>query len=289
MRSAEIKRRFTDYFERNGHTVVPSASLILDDPTLLFVNAGMVPFKPYLQGIEPAPFPRATSVQKCVRTLDIDEVGKTARHSTFFQMAGNFSFGDYFKEGAITLAWELLTASQDDGGYGFDADRLWVTVYEDDDEAYDSGAGWSACPRSGSSAAGWPTTSGRWACPARAARARRSSSTAGPSTASRAARSPTRTATSRSGTWCSCRTMRGAGRRQGGLPDPRRAAEEEHRHRHGRRADGVPAAGRGERVRDRRGLPGRWPGRPSCPAGRTARTTARTSGCGWSPTTSARR
>ena len=137
MRSAEIKRRFTDYFERNGHTVVPSASLILDDPTLLFVNAGMVPFKPYLQGIEPAPFPRATSVQKCLRTLDIDEVGKTARHATFFQMAGNFSFGDYFKEGAITSAWELLTASQDDGGYGFDGDRLWPTVYQDDDEAYD--------------------------------------------------------------------------------------------------------------------------------------------------------
>jgi alanyl-tRNA synthetase len=137
MRSAEIKRRFTDYFERNGHTVVPSASLILDDPTLLFVNAGMVPFKPYLQGIEPAPFPRATSVQKCLRTLDIDEVGKTARHATFFQMAGNFSLGDYFKEGAITSAWELLTSSQDDGGYGFDGDRLWPTVYQDDDEAYD--------------------------------------------------------------------------------------------------------------------------------------------------------
>ncbi|HST65043.1 MAG TPA: alanine--tRNA ligase, partial [Mycobacteriales bacterium] len=137
MDSAEIKRRFTDYFERNGHTAVPSASLILDDPTLLFVNAGMVPFKPYLQGIEAAPFPRATTVQKCLRTLDIDEVGKTARHGTFFQMAGNFSFGDYFKEGAITAAWELLTNSQDDGGFGFDPTRLWPTVYLDDDEAYD--------------------------------------------------------------------------------------------------------------------------------------------------------
>ncbi|HEV7655507.1 MAG TPA: alanine--tRNA ligase [Mycobacteriales bacterium] len=136
MRSAEIKSRFTDYFERNGHTVVPSASLILDDPTLLFVNAGMVPFKPYLQGIETPPYPRATSVQKCLRTLDIDEVGKTARHGTFFQMAGNFSFGDYFKEGAITAAWELLTNSQDDGGYGFAPDRLWPTVYRDDDEAF---------------------------------------------------------------------------------------------------------------------------------------------------------
>ncbi|HZB49680.1 MAG TPA: alanine--tRNA ligase, partial [Mycobacteriales bacterium] len=125
------------YFERNGHTAGPSASLILDDPTLLFVNAGMVPFKPYLQGLETAPFPRATSVQKCVRTLDIDEVGKTTRHGTFFQMAGNFSLGDYFKEGAITQAWELLTGSRDDGGYGFDPDRLWATVYLDDDEAYD--------------------------------------------------------------------------------------------------------------------------------------------------------
>jgi alanyl-tRNA synthetase len=137
MRSADIKQRFTDYFERNGHTLVPSASLILDDPTLLFVNAGMVPFKPYLLGETPPPFPRATSVQKCLRTLDIEEVGKTARHGTFFQMAGNFSFGDYFKEGAITQAWELLTSSQDDGGYGFDPGRLWPTVYLDDDEAYD--------------------------------------------------------------------------------------------------------------------------------------------------------
>jgi alanyl-tRNA synthetase len=137
MRSAEIKERFLRYFERNGHTVVPSASLILDDPTLLFVNAGMVPFKPYLQGEAPAPWPRATSVQKCLRTLDIEEVGKTTRHGTFFQMAGNFSLGDYFKEGAITQAWELLTGSRDDGGYGFDPDRLWATVYLDDDEAYD--------------------------------------------------------------------------------------------------------------------------------------------------------
>ncbi len=137
MRAAEIKQRFLRYFEANGHTVVPSASLILDDPTLLFVNAGMVPFKPYLQGEAPAPWPRATSVQKCVRTLDIEEVGRTTRHGTFFQMAGNFSFGDYFKEGAIASAWELLTTGQGDGGYGFDPDRLWATVYLDDDEAYD--------------------------------------------------------------------------------------------------------------------------------------------------------
>ncbi|HET7529967.1 MAG TPA: alanine--tRNA ligase [Mycobacteriales bacterium] len=135
MRSAEIRERFLRYFEQRGHTVVPSASLVLDDPTLLLVNAGMVPFKPYFLGDEPAPYPRATSVQKCVRTPDIDIVGTTTRHNTFFQMAGNFSFGDYFKEGAIPLAWELLTSSPESGGFGFDGDRLWATVYTDDDEA----------------------------------------------------------------------------------------------------------------------------------------------------------
>ncbi|WP_433869411.1 alanine--tRNA ligase [Saccharopolyspora sp. CA-218241] len=135
MQTHEINNRFTEHFRGRGHTVVPSASLILDDPTLLFVNAGMVQFKPYFLGDAPAPYPRATSIQKCVRTGDIDEVGKTTRHNTFFQMAGNFSFGDYFKEGAIRNAWELITGSQSDGGYGFDPARLWVTVFEKDAEA----------------------------------------------------------------------------------------------------------------------------------------------------------
>ncbi|MEV0679549.1 alanine--tRNA ligase [Actinosynnema sp. NPDC050436] len=135
MQTHDIIKRFREHFENAGHTYVPSASLILDDPNLLFVNAGMVPFKPYFLGEAPPPFPRATSIQKCVRTPDIDEVGKTTRHNTFFQMAGNFSFGDYFKEEAIRLAWELITKSQDDGGYGFDPERIWVTVYLDDDEA----------------------------------------------------------------------------------------------------------------------------------------------------------
>ena len=135
MRTAEIRRRFLDHFEANGHTVVPSVPLPYDDPTLLFVNAGMVPFKPYFLGQQTPPYDRAVSVQKCVRTLDIEEVGKTTRHGTFFQMCGNFSFGDYFKEGAIDLAWRLVTGSQDEGGYGFDPDRVWVTVYHDDDEA----------------------------------------------------------------------------------------------------------------------------------------------------------
>ena len=142
MESAEIRSRWLRFFEsdnRQGltHTVVPSASLIADDPNLLLVNAGMVPFKPYFLGEVTPPYNRATSVQKCVRTLDIDEVGKTTRHASFFQMCGNFSFGDYFKEGAIALAWELLTRSIADGGYGFPEEKLWVTVYLDDDEAAD--------------------------------------------------------------------------------------------------------------------------------------------------------
>ncbi len=135
MESAEIRRRFLAFFADRGHTVVPSASLLLDDPTLLFVNAGMVPFKPYFLGEAVPDYRRATSVQKCVRTLDIEEVGKTTRHASFFQMCGNFSFGDYFKESAIPLAWELLTSSVADGGFGFDKERLWATVYEDDDES----------------------------------------------------------------------------------------------------------------------------------------------------------
>ena len=136
MESAEIARRFLDYFSQRGHTVVPSASLVAEDPTLLLVNAGMVPFKPYFLGQLVPPFPRATSAQKCVRTPDIEEVGKTTRHATFFQMLGNFSFGDYFKEQAIPLAWELLTRPESDGGFGFPENRLWATVYTGDDEAY---------------------------------------------------------------------------------------------------------------------------------------------------------
>jgi alanyl-tRNA synthetase len=138
MQTAEIRRRFLEHFAQRGHTVVPSASLVSPDPSLLFTVAGMVPFIPYLTGREPAPYLRATSVQKCVRTLDIEEVGKTTRHGTFFQMNGNFSFGDYFKEGAIRYAWELITGSVEDGGLGFDPDRIWATVYLDDDEAADA-------------------------------------------------------------------------------------------------------------------------------------------------------
>ncbi|WP_372733457.1 alanine--tRNA ligase [Nocardioides sp.] len=141
MDTAEIRRRFLAHFEAGGavgaHTPVPSASLLLDDPNLLFVNAGMVPFKPYFLGQEAAPYPRAVSVQKCVRTPDIEDVGKTTRHGTFFEMCGNFSFGDYFKQGAIELAWDLVTKSQADGGFGLDESRLYPSVYADDAEAFD--------------------------------------------------------------------------------------------------------------------------------------------------------
>ncbi|MEX5265097.1 alanine--tRNA ligase [Kocuria sp. WN036] len=136
MLSQEITKRWLDYFEGQGHTVVPSASLISSQPGAMFTIAGMVPFIPYFLGQETAPYRRATSIQKCIRTLDIDEVGKTARHGTFFQMAGNFSFGDYFKERAIPMAWELLTSPLEKGGFGLDPDRLWVTVYEGDEESY---------------------------------------------------------------------------------------------------------------------------------------------------------
>jgi alanyl-tRNA synthetase len=137
MKTAEIAQRFLDYFEKNEHVIVPSASLVTDDPALLFTVAGMVPFIPYLSGDVPAPYRRAADVQKCLRTLDIEEVGHTPRHGTFFQMLGNWSFGDYFKEGAIRFAWELLTTPDADGGLGFDPKDLWVTVYEEDDEAHD--------------------------------------------------------------------------------------------------------------------------------------------------------
>lgn len=137
MQTAEIQQRFLKFFENNGHTVVPSAPLpAIEDPNLLFINAGMVQFVPYFLGQTTPPFDRASSIQKCMRTPDIDEVGKTSRHGTFFQMNGNFSFGDYFKEQACKHAWDLSTNSLADGGFGMDPERIWATVYHDDDEAF---------------------------------------------------------------------------------------------------------------------------------------------------------
>ena len=142
MKSEDIASTWYDYFVAKGHTKVPSASLVSPDPSLLFTIAGMVPFIPYFTGTETAPYDRAVSVQKCIRTEDIEEVGKTARHGTFFQMCGNFSFGDYFKAGVIPMAWELLTSPVEGDpetglrGFGLDPARLWVTVYQDDDEAF---------------------------------------------------------------------------------------------------------------------------------------------------------
>lgn len=138
MRTAEIRQRWLDYFATKDHAVVPSVPLISPDPSILFTIAGMVPFIPYILGTQDAPWPTVASVQKCIRTNDIENVGRTTRHGTFFQMMGNFSFGDYFKEGAIELAWELLTTPQEQGGYGLDGDRLWVTIWDQDAESLDA-------------------------------------------------------------------------------------------------------------------------------------------------------
>ncbi len=137
MKTADIRSSFLDFFVRNGHELVPSSSLVPhNDPTLLFTNAGMVQFKDVFLGLDKRPYARATTAQRCVRAggkhNDLENVGYTARHHTFFEMMGNFSFGDYFKREAIAYAWEYLTVE-----VGLPADRLWVTVFEDDDEAAD--------------------------------------------------------------------------------------------------------------------------------------------------------
>ena len=137
MKTQEIRDRFVQHFLARGHELVPGVPLPFDDPNLLFVNSGMVQFVPFYGGDVDPPWRRATSVQKCVRTVDIEEVGRTTRHGTFFQMCGNFSFGDYFKEAAIEFAWELSTGSVEHGGYGLDGDRIWPTVFETDDEAFE--------------------------------------------------------------------------------------------------------------------------------------------------------
>jgi len=137
MTGNEIRQQYLNYFEKHGHRIVRSSSLVpADDPTLLFVNAGMVQFKRTFLGEEKRDYSLATTSQKCVRAggkhNDLENVGYTARHHTFFEMLGNFSFGKYFKEKAIDFAWDLLT-----NGYGLPADKLWVSIYLDDDEAGD--------------------------------------------------------------------------------------------------------------------------------------------------------
>ncbi|MCL2423027.1 MAG: alanine--tRNA ligase [Micrococcales bacterium] len=137
MRTTDIRQRWLDYFAKHDHHIAESVPLVSPDPSILFTIAGMVPFIPYIVGTEQAPWPRAASVQKCIRTNDIDNVGRTTRHGTFFQMNGNFSFGDYFKAGAIEYAWDLSTTSQADGGYGLDGEKIWVTIWDEDAESVD--------------------------------------------------------------------------------------------------------------------------------------------------------
>ena len=219
----ELRRSFTGFFAARDHTVVPSASLIPHDPTVLFTVAGMVPFKPYFTGDEVPPFRRATDVQKCARAggkhNDLDDVGRTRRHLVFFEMMGNFSFGDYFKEQAIPWAWEYVTED-----LGFDGDRIWITVHTSDDEAEQIwhdvvGVPMERIQRLGDK----PTTSGRWATPARAARAPSCTSTGARPTDPTAVRWPTRPASASwsSGTWSSCSTTRRRTARGRRCPGPR--------------------------------------------------------------------
>lgn len=136
MQTSEIRKRFIDYFKSKGHLELPSHSLISPDPSTLFTIAGMVPLIPFFTGLQKPPSDKIVSVQKCVRTLDIDEVGKTTRHGTFFQMNGNFAINSYFKKEAIEYAWELVTGDQKDGFYGIDKEKIWVTIHKNDDEAF---------------------------------------------------------------------------------------------------------------------------------------------------------
>ncbi len=302
MDTAEIRRRFLAHFENGSrwgaHTAVPSASLLADDPNLLFVPAGMVPFKPYFLGQEKPPYPRATSVQKCVRTPDIEDVGRTTRHGTFFEMCGNFSFGDYFKEGAIELAWELVTKPVADGGFGLDESRLWPSILHGDDEALALWKKVTGLPddrivrlrpqgellvdgraRPRRSVLGDPLR------PRPAVRPRRRVRHHQPDRDAGRARGPL--PGDLEPRLHAGRAERGAV--QGGLRHRRLPAEPQHRHRHGSRAGRVPPAGQGEHVRDRRDGAGDRPRRGAQRSHATARTATTTSGSAWSPTTCAAR
>ena len=203
MKSAEIRQRFLNFFKERDHKVLPSASLIpFGDPTLLFTSAGMVPFKPYFLGQAKPPHPRATSVQKVFRSSDIDVVGHDGHHLTFFEMLGNFSFGDYFKEKAIPFAYEFLTKD-----LRLEPGRLWAGIHNDDDESFEiwkkTGIPEARIRRFGDEYNFWA------ARPGRAVRTPRSTTTGARSTgvgsriAVRTVSIPAATGSSRSGTWCS--------------------------------------------------------------------------------------
>ena len=261
MKTAEIRRRFLDFFAARDHEVVPSAPLLYNDPTLLFVNAGMVPFKRYFIGAETPPFDRAASVQKCVRTLDIDEVGKTTRHATFFQMNGNFSFGDYFKAEAIRYAWELVTGSQDGGGYGFDPDKIWVTVLNSDDEAAALWESIAGLPPERIQRRGVLDNYWHMGVPGPGGPCSEIYVDRGPEYGPDGGPVVDEDRFLEIWNLVFMQEELSAVRQKDDFDVARRPAAEEHRHRHGSGARRLPAAGRGQPLRDRSGLSGDRPRR----------------------------
>ena len=277
---------------------MPSASLLLDDPNLLFVNAGMVPFKPYFLGQETPPYDRAVSVQKCVRTPDIEDVGKTTRHGTFFEMCGNFSFGDYFKEGAIELAWDLVTKSPGRRRLGPRGDRLWPSVLAGDDEALRLWMKVTGLPDERIVKLGPKENYWSMGVPGPGGPCSEILYDRGPEygpdgefeTTTRTSM-PEKLEDRYLEIWnlVFMQDELSAVRSKEDFDIVRLAAEEEHRHRHGPRAGRLPAPGQGEHVRDRRDVPGHRAGRGAHRPALRRRPRATTCGSGWSPTTSAAR
>ena len=251
MQTHEIRKRFLDHFVKAGHTEVPSASVILDDPNLLFVNAGMVQFVPYFLGQRTPPWNRAVSVQKCIRTPDIDEVGITTRHNTFFQMAGNFSFGDYFKKGAIEFAWTLLTNPVDQGGYGLDPERLWATVYLDDDEAIGLWQEVAGLPPERIQRRGMADNYWSMGIPGPCGPSSEIYYDRGPEYGIEGGPEANEDRYIEIWNLVFMQNERGEGTSKENFEILGPAAAQEHRHRHGYRAGGLPAAGRRQRLRDR--------------------------------------
>ena len=266
---------------------MPSASLVADDPTLLFVVAGMQPFKPYLLGQQTPPWKRVADVQKVVRTLDIEEVGKTTRHATFFQMLGNWSFGDYFKEDAIRWAWELLTKSEADGGFGFPEERLWATVLHGDDESYAIWRDQIGVPESRIQRRGLKDNYWHMGVPGPGGPCSEIYYDRGPEYGREGGPEADEDRYLEVWNLVFMQDMLSRGPRQGRLRRRGAAAVQERRHRHGPGADGVHPAGRRQHLRDRHHLQDPGARRPSSPSRSTAPTSAATSRCGSSPTTSA--